>query len=309
MLYNRILITGANGLVGQELVARMSAFPEYDVLATARDEEPRFSGHSCGYTQLDVTSPDEVKRLFTDFAPSVVINCAAMTQVDDCEAEREACRRVNAQAVGDLAEQCRINGARLVQLSTDFVFDGTDPMYTEGDRPNPVNYYGKAKLAAENAARKAGHNRWAVVRTILVYGTAENLSRSNIALWIIDELSHGRPISIVTDQERTPTYVTDLATGIERLVRFGKSGVFNLGGREMVSIYDFAQSVARVFDLDAALIHPTDANEFQQTAPRPPRTGLITLKAESEFGYKPRSLTEALGHLGNRLGLPVTATG
>ena len=307
MLYKRVLITGANGLLGQELVGRMSRFPEYDVLATGRDETPRFTGHSCGYTQLDITSAEETRRLFTDFAPSVVINCAAMTQVDDCEVARDDCWRVNAHAVADLADQCRLHGARLVQLSTDFVFDGQDPLYEESDRPRPVNYYGKAKLAAENAVREAGHDRWTVVRTILVYGTGENLSRSNIALWIIDELSNGRTIRVVTDQARTPTYANDLAAGIERLIRYEKSGIYHMGGREMLSIYDFAQTIAQVFELDASLIEPTDATRFKQTAARPPRTGLLTLKAESELGYKPRPLPQALRHLGHRLGRPVTA--
>ena len=309
MLYNRILITGANGLLGQELVARLSSSPECDVLATGRDEQPRFSGHSCGYTQLDITEPDEIRHLFTDFAPGVVINCAAMTQVDDCERDREACWRVNAQAVTDLAEQCRAHSTRLVQLSTDFVFDGTEPLYRETDRPNPVNYYGKAKLAAENAAREAGRDQWAIVRTILVYGTGENLSRSNIALWIIDELMNGRTIHVVTDQERTPTYAHDLAAGIERLVRYGKTGIYHLGGREMLSVYDFAHAVARVLDLDPSLIEPTDKTKFKQDATRPPRTGLITLKAESELGYRPRPLDQALRHLGKRLGLPAAAAG
>ena len=305
MLFKRVLITGANGLLGQELVALMSRFPEYDVLATGRSATPRFKDASCGYTALDITDPDAVRRLFQDFAPSVVINSAAMTQVDDCERDRDLCWKVNTAAVEHLARQCHTAGTRLIQVSTDFVFDGENGPYREDDRPHPVNFYGKAKLAAENATREAGLEKWAVARTVLVYGTGEHLSRANIALWVIDRLTKGEPIHLVTDQWRTPTYARDLAAGIERIVRFDKTGVFHLSGRELVSIYDFAKTVARVFDLDPSLIHPTDGSRFRQDAARPPRTGFIILKAETELGYKPRSLDDALRHLGTRLGLPV----
>ncbi len=304
MLYRRVLITGANGLLGQALVAHLSRQPEYDVLATGRDTFPRFANASCGYTALDITAPQEVQRLMQDFTPDVVINCAAMTQVDRCEKERDLCWRVNAEAVEHLARACRRIGARLIQVSTDFVFDGADGPYREDARPDPVNFYGKSKLAAENVTRDAGIDGWAIARTVLVYGTAHNLSRSNIALWVIDKLSKGEPIQVVTDQWRSPTYVNDLANGIERIVRFGKTGIFHLSGREMVSVYDFACTIAHVFDLDASLISPTDHTHFQQPAPRPPRTGFIILKAETELGYKPHPIEDALRHLGTRLGLP-----
>lgn len=307
LLYQRVLITGANGLLGQELVSLMSEKPEYDVLATGRSAVPQFRGASCGYTQLDVTDTAAMRRLFQDFTPTVVINCAAMTQVDGCEVARDACWRVNTEAVEHLARQCRVLGARLVQVSTDFVFSGEDGPYREEARPAPVNFYGKSKLAAENATRDSGLDAWAVARTVLVYGTGENLRRSNFALWVIDKLTKGDPIRIVTDQFRTPSYAPDLADGIERIVRFGKTGTFHISGRELVSIYDFAQTIARVFDLDGSLIQPTDSTQFTQEAARPARTGFIILKAETELGYKPRSLEDALRHLGSRLGLPVTS--
>lgn len=307
MLYHRVLITGANGLLGQELVSRMSRFPEYDVLATGRDVDPRFRDGSCGYTMLDVTSATDVKDLFQNFTPTVVINCAAMTHVDQCEAERDACWRANVEAVEILARNCQSVGARLVQVSTDFVFDGQEGPYRENDRPNPVNFYAKSKLAAENAVRGSAVENWAIARTVLVYGTGEQLTRSNIALWILNSLSNGKEISVVTDQWRTPTYAPDLAEGIERIVRFGKTGTYHLSGREFMSIYDFAHKIAEVFDLDASLIKPTDGSRFSQPAPRPPRTGFIILKAETELGFKPLPLPAALRHLGQRLGYPVSA--
>lgn len=308
MLYKRVLITGANGLLGQALVQIMSNYPEYDVLATGRDNAPRFSTSSCGYTPLDITKPSDLRSTFQDFAPDVVVNCAAITQVDRCEEERDMCWQVNTQAVERLAQECRANDVRLVQVSTDFVFNGEDGPYREDARPDPVNYYGKSKLAAENAVREAGLDRWTIARTVLVYGTAEKMKRSNIVLWILKELSAGNAIDVVTDQWRTPTYVGDLAGGVERIVRYDKSGIYHLSGRELMSVYDFAHQVAKSFDLDRSLIRPTDGTEFKQPAPRPPRTGFIILKAETELGYKPRPLPQALDHLKTQLDWPASAS-
>lgn len=295
-------------MLGQELVDLMSRYPEYDVLATARDSRPRFPAHSCGYIPLDITSTDDVCRLFQDFTPTVVINCAAMTQVDQCETERDECWRVNAEAVQHLARQCRTVGAHFIQVSTDFVFDGKDGPYREDARPNPISFYGKSKQAAENAARAAGLDKWSVARTVLVYGTGDKLSRSNFALWVLEKLSNGESINVVTDQYRSPTYAPDLAAGIERIARYGKDGIFHLSGREFISVFEFARVIAEVFDLDTSLLQPTDSTKFRQAAPRPPKTGFIILKAETELGYRPRSMKNALRHLGARLGLPATAS-
>mgnify|MGYP006271720477 CR=1 FL=1 len=304
MLYNRVLITGANGLLGQALTRRLSQLPEYDVLATARDDAARFDTGSCGYAPLDVTDPAAVEALFEDFTPNVVVNCAAMTDVDGCAAARDDCWAVNAAAVQHLAETCRRYGTRLVQVSTDFVFDGRDGPYAEDARPNPVNYYGRSKLAGENAVRASGLANWAIVRTVLVYGTGRNLGRGTIVTWLMQQLDAGEPVHIVTDQWRTPTYVHDLARGIERLLHYEKTGVYHISGRELVSVYDLATTVADVCGYNADLITPVTSAYFADAVPRPPRTGFIILKAETELGYHPTPLRDALGHVREALERP-----
>jgi len=297
MLFNRVLVTGANGLLGQALVRRLCREREYDVLATARDDAPRFNLDSCGYARLDVTQPDDVTRVFEDFAPTVVVNCAAMSDVTECDAHRSEAWTTNARAVKTLAQRCREHRAHLVQVSSDFVFNGKRGPYDEEARPDPVNYYGRTKLAGENAVREAGRSNWTIVRTVLLYGTAEDLSRSNIVLWIVDRLSNGESIHIVHDQYRTPTHVDDLADGIERVIRREKAGIYHVSGADLVSIYELARTAAEVFGLDASLIEPVSSGFFEDDVDRPPRTGFILDKAKNELGYDPRSLEDGLRHL------------
>lgn len=307
IIYRRILVTGANGLLGQALVRILSANQNYDILATGRDESSRSRGDSGGYISLDITRHDDVRQIFVDFTPDVVINCAAMTHVDQCEENKKECWNVNVTAVENLVRLCRLHSTRLVHVSTDFIFDGSDGPYKETDRPNPVNYYGKSKVASENAVRALPDGLWTIVRTVLVYGHANDLSRSNIALWVMDSLAAGKKINVVTDQVRSPTYVDDLASGIERTVRYDKSGVFHISGREQLSVFEFATRIADTLGYDKNLISPVDATSFRQVADRPPRTGFIILKAETELGYRPSSIEQSLHSMNSRIKASVQA--
>ena len=243
--------------------------------------------------------------MFAKEGAEVVVNCAAIAKVEQGEGNRERCWAVNVDAVAALGRLCKAQGARLVQLSTDFVFDGTAGPYDERGRPNPINYYGRSKWASENAVRAAGLRRWTIVRTALGYGTGHALSRSNFGLWLTERLQRGEVTEVATDQIRTPTYIPDLADGIARAVRLNRSGLYHIAGREVISVFDFAQKIAARFDLDPSLLVPTTTAKLHPDAPRPLRTGLLILKAETELGYKPRSIEQALDHFGRRRGLPV----
>lgn len=294
----RILITGANGLLGQELVQQLARRTSCQILATGRAPSSSMpKSQDFLYQQLDVCDTEQIHEVFKNFSPEYLINCAAVTGVDDCEIHREICWRVNADAVGNLARICYHQGIRLLQISTDFVFDGREGPYREHDRPHPVNFYGKSKLAGENATRAAGGGKWTIVRTNVLYGTAVKTKRLDFVQWVIDHLSRKEPIHVFTDQWRTPSYTYDLVKGILQLVHFQKAGVYNLSGREFISMYEFAQSIAQVFDLDHTLILPTVQHATPQKAPRPGYTGLVILKAETELHYRPLPLKEALKHL------------
>jgi dTDP-4-dehydrorhamnose reductase (EC 1.1.1.133) len=132
------------------------------------------------------------------------------------------------------------------------------------------------------------------VRTVLLYGTGQNLSRSNLVLWVADELSKGEPLHIVDDQHRTPTHVDDLAGGIERLLHQEETGVYHVSGADFVSVYELACAVATEFGLDASLIEPVSSDFFEDDVERPPRTGFVIDKARDELDYTPRSLDQGL---------------
>jgi dTDP-4-dehydrorhamnose reductase len=193
-------------------------------------------------------------------------------------------------------------------LSTDFVFDGTEGPYDENARPDPINYYGRSKLAAENAVRSAGLQRWSIIRTTLAYGAAENVRRGNFGTWLVDRLRAEQQASVPVDQFRTPTYAPDLADGIARAAILRKSGIYHIAGREILSVYEFARLMASQFGLDAELLEPVHSHDLHPEAPRPLRAGLLILRAESELGYRPRPLTAALADFGQKLGLPVTSS-
>ena len=301
MPFKRILITGANGLLGQALVERLAANVYCDVLATGLDPAPRqAAGVSFGYARLDICDAQDARRVIEDFAPHWVINCAALTQVDQCQKDRELCWRINVEGVDSLARICRTFGAQLLQISTDFVFEGTQDMYSESDRPKPLSFYGRSKLAGENAAREAGVDQWAVVRTSVVYGTAVGRPGADFVEWVLGRLVADEPINVFTDQWRTPTYSYDLAAGIEGLIHKGVSGVYNLTGRDYVTMFSFAQTIAEVFEFDTGLVLPASGSTLVQLAPRPKRSGLVILKAETEIGYRPMGLRDALLHLKQR---------
>lgn len=296
---NRILICGSNGLLGQTLSLRLSDNTLYEVLNTSRERSFVFDDRLFDYTQLDITQKGDVKSLVSSFQPSVIINAAAATNVDWCETHREEAWNVNVVGVENLVEASRKVGARLIHVSTDYVFDGKSGPYAEDAQPNPISYYGKAKLASENAVRSGGIP-YAIVRTIVLYGSGINV-KSNFALWVINSLRAGQRIRCVDDQISNPTHVNDLTLAMLKIFEMNRCGLYHVCGGERISRYDFAVQVAQVFGLDGSLIDRIKTSQLQQLAPRPMITGFITLKAESELGVKLMNVREGLTLLKSEL--------
>jgi dTDP-4-dehydrorhamnose reductase len=294
----RILVTGANGLLGQKLVELISTKNDY-LIATAKSK--LVIDLPCGeYHSLDITNRNQVESVVQASKPDVIINTAAMTQVDQCETEQDKCWLNNVTAVENLVHACEQTKTHLVQVSTDFIFDGTNGPLDETAKPNPISFYGKSKLAAEEAVQKSNTD-WAILRTVLVYGVTNDMSRSNIVLWVKKSLEEGKTINVVNDQWRTPTLAEDLAMGCYLAATKKVKGIYNISGDNMMTPYDIAIKTADFFGLDKSLIKQTDSTQFKQPAARPPKTGFIIDKAKRELGYQPHRFIDGLEVLNAQL--------
>lgn len=287
----KILITGANGLLGQKLVQLLSN-QRVSFLATSQGPS-RIQTADISYLPLDVKERGQVLKVVKEYAPKVIIHTAAMTQVDQCETDRERCWQLNVMAVAHLIEASEIVNAHLVHLSSDFIFDGLSGPYKEDDEPNPVNFYGQSKWAAEKLLYEC-NIKWSIARTILVYGATPGVSRSNIMLWVKRHLESGKPIQVVDDQVRTPTLVEDLAFGCYQIAMRSAYGIYHISGADLLTPYNIARITARYFSLDASLINKTNSKNFKQPAKRPLKTGFIIEKARQDLGYQPHSFEAGL---------------
>jgi len=295
----KILVTGSNGLLGQKLTELISNDPETYLVATATRASalPIKKGE---FHILDITNAEDVDRIIRQTQPDVIINTAAMTQVDHCETQREACWKANVTAVENLVHASRNYNTHLIHVSTDFIFDGSKELLDETAVPNPVNYYGQSKLAGEAVLLKSDIS-WCIIRTVLVFGVTQDMSRSNIVLWVKNSLEQGKNIQVVNDQWRTPTLAEDLATGCYLAAKKRATGIFNISGKDYLSAYDIALRTADFFKLDKSLIKETDSHQFTQPAKRPPKTGFIIDKAKKELGYAPRSFEDGLKVLASQI--------
>ncbi len=296
----RILVTGSNGLLGQKLIHLIVQDPNVRLIATSRGENRTNRKEGYVYESMDITNREEVSEIIFGHEPNVLINTAAMTDVDACEDDKPRCDALNVDAIRYLTEACEQVGTHLIHISTDFIFDGTAGPYREDDKPNPVNYYGASKLRGEELIR-AAKCPWAILRTVLVYGVADNMSRSNIVLWARGALKKGRPLNIVHDQFRTPTLAEDLAMGCFLCAKKGERGVFNVSGDDFMSIYELVERVGKFYGYDTGFLTPVTSIGLNQRAARPPATGFYIDKARSVLGYQPRSFEQGLALIEKQL--------
>jgi dTDP-4-dehydrorhamnose reductase len=295
-----ILITGSNGLLGQKLVDLLSKEDHIQLIATAKGENRLPNQEGYIYQSLDITDNQQVNEVFATYKPQIVIHTAAMTNVDTCESDLEGCERLNVKAVEYIVQACEKQGSFLCHLSTDFIFDGAEGPYDEEAKPNPISIYGESKLKAEQIIQ-ASSIRWAISRTVLVFGIVPDMSRTNIILWVKKSLEEGKQINVVTDQFRTPTLAEDLAIGCWLIAQKEAEGIFNISGEELLTPYEMAIQTAEFFHLPKELIKPADSSTFSQPAKRPPRTGFILDKAKRVLGYQPRSFNEGIALLAKQI--------
>jgi dTDP-4-dehydrorhamnose reductase len=288
----KILLTGCHGLLGQKVVELCGA-DRCLLYGVDIHKVNYFEGlQRYEYHRLDITNREGVLALVKKIKPDVIINCAGMTAINSCEIQREECWKVNVEAVGFLVKAARLYESRVIHLSSDYIFNGEAGPYSELDRPDPICYYGKSKLAAENVIQGGGIDG-TIIRTTALFGNARKL-KPNFVAWLVKRLRDGTEIKIVTDQITSVTITDDVAKSIDKMIHLNINGIFNVAGREVLSKYEFAVKIAEFYNLDKKLIIPTLSSLMEQPARRPLQGGLIIDKAQKALGIPFVDVDEAL---------------
>ncbi len=248
------------------------------------------------YLQLDITDAGVVRELLARLRPEAVIHTAAFTAVDACETQRDLSWRVNVEGTANVAAACREIDARLVHVSTEYLFDGENGPYTEEDPPHPISHYGLTKLESEKAVRERCSD-WVIGRTTVLFGHAPNVRPSFVA-WLADKLSRGERVRVVDDQIGSPTLADNLAQMLLALLDSDRGGVYNTVGDTILDRHAFAVMEADLFGLDPSLIDRIKTSELGQPAPRPLKAGLIMDKFKRDFPSVPvLTAGQALGEI------------
>jgi dTDP-4-dehydrorhamnose reductase len=269
----RLFITGGSGLLG----SKFTKFTQDFEVITTYNSNPRENA-----VKMDITDENDVINKMLSLSPDLVVHPAALTNVDYCEDHHDEAYKVNAQGTLNIAKACKKADAKLIYVSTDFVFDGEEGLYREDHKTNPVSYYGLSKLKGEEFVQKTDLNS-AIARVSVLYGWHTNF---NYVTWVIDELKDGNQINIVTDEYNSPTYAENAAEAILKIYTRDKEGIYHTAGDERINRFDFAVNIARVFELDETLINPIKSRELTRKAQRPMDSSLSVEKAKKDLNIK-----------------------
>ncbi len=294
----RIALIGGNSKVGSAITRLFEKETDWQ-LHVFSSTLLHTSSDRIFYKQIDYANSKMLKENFFEIRPDFIINTAAMTNVDGCEENRKEAWFSNVTFVEQLARLSLIVESHLIHFSTDYVFDGAKGPYTEQDQPNPICYYGKSKLAGENAVLKSHANN-TVIRTNVVYGLTTN-DQSDFVQWVIKCHEANKTMNIVNDQLSNPTLTDDLALSVKRIIEKKRCGLYHIGGNSYCNRYEFALEIANIFHLDESLISPIQTHSLNQKAKRPLRGGLINLKAHTDLGIQYSTIQEGLVRLRHQM--------
>lgn len=297
----RVLLTGSNGFVAQkfcELFDKDEHQATLLGLSKSSNRNPYLQPST--FKQVDLTDFDSLKQILKDFAPTHILHTAAITSVEACENEKKLAQKVNIDLTTLLGQYAKDNNCHLTFLSTDFVFDGKNGPYTETDSVAAVNFYGESKIEAEKQLL-ALNSDIAILRTILVYGAIPDKGRSNLVLWAKGQLEQQKPIKVVSDQWRMPTWVDDLAQACISAILLRAKGVYHISGEEMMTIEEAVLTLADTWNFDKSLISSISAKEIGQENNRPRKTGFILDKAKTELDYRPTPFIVSLRQIKEQL--------
>jgi len=292
----KILVIGGGGQLGSKIVEH--AQQSHSLYATYLTRRPRLK--DARIYQMDKTDKEAIQGLIKSLKPDAVIDTAAVHNVDYCETHREEAFQVNVKGTRNIAETCTNHGAKMVFVSTDYVFDGRKGRYKENDSVNPVNYYGQSKLEGERAVKKACENH-AIARTSVIYSwvSASTLQSSsgkplNFAMWVTMKLGKGEPVNIVTDQYSSPTLADSLALTLIKVCEQDTTGLYHVAGKTRLNRYDFTIELANMMGYDQSLVNPINSSKLKQRAERPMDSSLDVSKIEKVLGLTMLDIDEAL---------------
>lgn len=289
----KVLITGSNGFIGQKMMTEILTNGNFQLIALSKGNDRYPAAEGYVYIDGDVCNAEQMLEVISLYRPDFIIHTVAMANVEACESDIAACEKVNVEPVKTLLSLAEKYDSHLIHLSTDFVFDGKEGPYKETDTANPLNEYGKSKLAAEKLIQ-ASTSKWTIVRTILVYGVPNDKDRSNLILWVKNSLEAGKKINVVTDHFRMPTLVEDLTKAILNIIDKQAKGIYHISGNELHSIYDIAMKVASFWNLDTSLIQPVNSSTIESSVFRPTYTGFVLDKAIADLDFRSHTLIEGL---------------
>jgi dTDP-4-dehydrorhamnose reductase len=293
----KLLVTGASGLLGSK-IAKLATLAGYKTYSGYFIHQPK-NGEP---VKIDLKAHESVCKTIQEAGVDIIIHCAALTDVDTCEVNRDLAKTINVDGTKSVIKAANDSGSFLAYISTDYVFDGIKGNYTEEDETKPVNFYGYSKLLGEKAVTEESENYF-VARTSVIYGDTPASGKINFALWLIEKLKANKETKILTDQFSSPTLNTNAAEMILEACEKKLNGIYHMAGASRISRYDFAVRLAEKLNLDRNLIKKACAEEMQWKAPRPRDSSLNTLKAQNTLETKPMSLDEALIRLKEELDL------
>jgi dTDP-4-dehydrorhamnose reductase len=290
-MMKRILITGGTGLLGKALME--SDLAGHEIIATY------FGGYdverlaAVKYYKLDIRDSDGHERLFREFRPEVVIHTASIGSPDYAENNKELTWDINVNGTVNICNMCGQFGAKLVHISSNGVYDGLHAPYAEDAEISPLNYYGVTKLESERAVARSQVTA-AIVRPMLMYGWPNPFERGNIVTLALSKLAKHETMKVYDDVYANPLYAGSCAETIWQIIKDEQYEVFNIAGKDRVSIYGLISRAVRIFDLDPNSLVPVQQGYFNELVPRPKDTSFCTEKMENRLGVKPLTLLEGL---------------
>jgi len=282
----KFLVTGSVGLVGNQVVNDLVEKGE-TVYSAYHNTKPKFGIP----TQMDLEQPEKIGNIVEKIKPDSIIHLAAMTNVDECEKEKDLALKINAKATEILSKQAAKQKSFFVYVSTDYVFDGEKGMKKESDHPNTVGFYGKTKLEGEKSVMNSASS-WCIARTSTPYGFHQK--KNSFPLWVAKNLQNKNEINVIEDQFTSPTYVPNLSKMLIEIATRQIVGILHVAGATRISRYEMAELLADKLNLDKKLLNPINIEQMNWIAKRPKDSSLDVSLASEILNEKPFNIQQGL---------------